>query len=53
MRLGIDLGGTKTEIIALGDDGREIVRRRVPTPKESYDDVIRTMRDLVVGVEAN
>ena len=51
MRLGIDLGGTKTEIIALGDGGRELVRRRVPTPKESYDDVIRTMRDLVTGVE--
>lgn len=52
MRLGIDLGGTKTEIIALGGDGRELVRRRVPTPKESYDDVIRTMRDLVTGVES-
>ena len=52
MRLGIDLGGTKTEIIALGDDGRELVRRRVPTPKESYDDVIRAMRDLVIGAES-
>ncbi|HTT98862.1 MAG TPA: ROK family protein [Rhizomicrobium sp.] len=52
MRLGIDLGGTKTEIIALGDDGRELVRRRVPTPKESYDEVILTMRDLVVGAES-
>lgn len=52
MRLGIDLGGTKTEIIALGDDGRELVRRRVPTPKASYDDVMRTMHDLVVGVES-
>lgn len=52
MRLGIDLGGTKTEIIALGDDGRELVRRRVPTPKDSYDDVIRAMRDLVIGAES-
>jgi len=52
MRLGIDLGGTKTEIIALGDDGRELVRRRVPTPKNSYDDVIRAMRDLVIGAES-
>src|ERR1700743_1527998 len=52
MRLGIDLGGTKTEIIALGDAGRELLRRRVPTPKESYDDVIRTMRDLVVRAES-
>ncbi len=52
MRLGIDLGGTKTEIVALGDGGRELVRRRVATPKETYDDVIRTMRDLVAGVES-
>jgi fructokinase len=52
MRLGIDLGGTKTEIIALGDGGKELIRRRVSTPKESYDDVIRTMRDLVNGVES-
>ncbi len=52
MRLGIDLGGTKTEIIALDASGRELIRRRVATPKESYDDVIRTMRDLVLGVES-
>jgi fructokinase len=51
MRLGIDLGGTKIEIIALDAGGRELVRRRVATPKESYDDVIRAMRDLVVGAE--
>ena len=52
MRLGIDLGGTKTEIIALGDKGKELIRRRVNTPRESYDDVIGTMRDLVMGVES-
>jgi len=52
MRLGIDLGGTKIEIIALGDGGKELVRRRVDTPKDSYHAVIATMRDLVVGVES-
>jgi fructokinase len=52
MRLGIDLGGTKTEIIALGAGGRELIRRRVNTPRDSYDDVIRIMRDLVLGVES-
>ena len=31
MRLGIDLGGTKTEIIALADDGEELLRERVPS----------------------
>ena len=52
MRLGIDLGGTKTEIIALGDGGKELIRRRVNTPRESYADVIRAMRDLVLGAES-
>ena len=35
-RLGIDLGGSKTEIIALAPDGRELLRRRVATPWEDY-----------------
>jgi len=32
MRIGIDLGGTKIEGVALGSDGRELARKRVPTP---------------------
>ena len=52
MRLGIDLGGTKIEIVALDARGSELVRRRVPTPRDSYDDVIRAMRDLVAGAES-
>ena len=52
MRLGIDLGGTKTEIVALDDRGGELVRRRVATPKGAYDEIIRAMGDLVLGVES-
>jgi predicted NBD/HSP70 family sugar kinase len=33
LRIGIDLGGTKIEIIALNDDGLELARRRIPTPQ--------------------
>jgi fructokinase len=51
MRLGLDLGGTKIEIIAL-DKGRELLRERVATPQTSYDDTIRAMRDLVGAAEA-
>jgi fructokinase len=51
MRLGIDLGGTKTEIIAL-DDGRELLRRRIPTPRENYDATLRAIVALVEGTEA-
>ena len=36
MRIGIDLGGTKIEVIALNDDGEVLVRRRVDTPRDDY-----------------
>lgn len=52
MRIGIDLGGTKTEAIGLGTDGEELIRRRVPTRRESYEDVVATVADLVRSVEA-
>jgi fructokinase len=51
MRLGIDLGGTKIEVIALGDGDREFYRDRVPTPQTAYDDVVRAIRDLVLKAE--
>ncbi len=50
MRLGVDLGGTKTEIIALDDRGRELLRRRVPTSR-SYEGTLRTIAALVSGAE--
>ncbi|HEX3432387.1 MAG TPA: ROK family protein [Rhizomicrobium sp.] len=51
MRFGIDLGGTKIEIIAIGDDGREILRERVPTPSDGYDDVVAAIANLVRTAE--
>jgi fructokinase len=50
LRIGIDLGGTKTEILALGADGAELWRKRVPTPGD-YDSLIRTVAGLVAAVE--
>ena len=47
IRLGIDLGGTKIEGIALDRHGNEIVRSRVPTPGGNYDATVRAIRDLV------
>jgi fructokinase len=52
VRLGIDLGGTKTEILALGNDGTERLRKRVPTPGD-YDSLMRTVAGLVAAVEAD
>ena len=51
MRFGIDLGGTKIEILALGDRGEELLRQRVATPRDSYDNVVLAIRDLVYDVE--
>ena len=52
MRLGIDWGGTKMEIIALAETGTEIYRKRVPTPRDDYPGCIETVADLVAGAEA-
>jgi fructokinase len=51
MRIGIDLGGTKIEAIALGADGRERLRRRIPTPRHDYDATLTAMVDLVLELE--
>jgi predicted NBD/HSP70 family sugar kinase len=47
IRLGIDLGGTKTEIIALDERGSELLRRREPTPANDYEATIALMVRLV------
>src|SRR2546422_2668339 len=51
-RFGIDLGGTKIEIIALAQDGRELLRRRVATPKENYGEILDAVAGLVRDAEA-
>jgi len=52
LRIGIDLGGTKTEAIALDRaTGAELLRRRVATERGSYDGTIRVIRELVEGIE--
>jgi fructokinase len=52
MRIGIDLGGTKIEIIAMDDAGATLARRRVPTPAGDYDGTVAAIAGLVAGVEA-
>ena len=51
MRIGIDLGGTKIEGIALGDDGRELARQRIPTPQGDYDGTVRGIASVVQALE--
>ena len=51
MRIGIDLGGTKIEAIAIDPVGRELGRRRVPSPARDYDAIVEAIAGLVSGLE--
>jgi fructokinase/N-acetylglucosamine kinase len=51
LRFGIDLGGTKIELIALGDGGREVLRRRLPTPQGNYAATLAALARLVQDAE--
>lgn len=51
MRIGIDMGGTKIEAIALAEDGAELVRRRRPTPCDDYPGTLAAIAGLVDEVE--
>jgi fructokinase len=58
-QFGIDLGGTKTELIVLDETGQSLLRKRVPTPASDYHAILRTMVTLVhdaqsaLGTRAN
>jgi len=52
MRIGIDLGGTKIEGLALADDGVELARRRVATPWGEYEATLDAIVELVHALEA-
>jgi len=51
IRIGIDLGGTKTEIIALDASGATLLRRREPTPVHDYDATLALLSRLVGDAE--
>lgn len=51
MRIGIDLGGTKIEGVALDENGAIRIRRRVPAPRGDYAATIRAVVGLVSDME--
>lgn len=51
MRIGIDLGGTKIEAIALDNEGNERARKRIASPRGDYAATIAAIRDLVAALE--
>ena len=46
-KVGIDLGGTKIEIIAMDHEGRELLRQRVATPRNDYAAILEAIAGLV------
>ena len=52
IRVGVDLGGTKTEAIALDPSGATLLRRRIPTPASDYDAIVEAIAALVRSIEA-
>jgi fructokinase len=51
LQFGIDLGGTKTEIIVLDSRGQTLYRHRVPTPAQSYVEILNTIELLVIEAQ--
>ena len=51
MRIGVDLGGTKTELIAIDDDGSVRLRRRAPTPAGDYAATVALIAGMVTQAE--
>ena len=52
MRMGVDLGGTKIELVALSEAGKELFRKRIPTPRE-YNATLDAIESLVNEAEAS
>jgi fructokinase len=52
LALGIDLGGSKIEVIALAEGGAVRLRRRRPSPQGSYEATLAAIRALVLEAEA-
>lgn len=52
-RIGIDLGGTKTECAVVGSDGEIELRRRIKTPHNDYQRICAEIGGLVRGCEAH
>ncbi|MBS1256708.1 MAG: Fructokinase [Deltaproteobacteria bacterium] len=52
MRIGIDMGGTKIEGIALAENGTELFRKRIDTPRHDYDGTVRAIAGIVNDLES-
>ena len=53
IRIGVDVGGTKIEALAIDAEGRELARRRIASPSTDYRAVVEAVRQLVFALEDN
>ena len=51
IRIGIDLGGTKIEGLALDPAGAELARLRIPTPQHDYDGTVQAIVSVIRDLE--
>ena len=51
LRIGVDLGGTKIEFVALESDGPELHRHRIATPRNDYEGTVHAIADGVKEME--
>jgi fructokinase len=51
IRIGIDLGGTKIQGLALDESGLELARLRIPTPRNDYAATVEAVADMVLDLE--
>ncbi|NQV40405.1 MAG: ROK family protein [Nitrosopumilus sp.] len=52
-KLGVDLGGTKTEAVLLDENFSVIERKRIPTPQNNYQKIIDSISSLVLDISKN
>ena len=52
LRIGVDLGGSKIEVVVLGQDDETLLRQRVATPQGDYGATLAAVAGLVAAAEA-
>ena len=52
-KIGVDLGGTKTESILLDENLIVLERKRIPTPQNDYQEIVNTISSLVLDISKN
>jgi fructokinase len=51
LRIGVDLGGSKIEVLAMDERDAELLRRRIATPQGDYHATVAAVAALVTDIE--